>query len=283
MSSVSKPFVMIAAVAGMSLAMAGTTRASQFEVVDLNSSVQFDTTDPRLTISWMVDQAEQLFAQSFFISLDTVGGQAQQNLLDLDPTPSVVLTNEDRDAGNEVATVTWTGAPIQVEIMFQLAGSGAGSGDSRLNENIELTNLSPTETLNLRLFQYVDLNLSNTPNDDTVNIASPMFNTAVQSDPLTSVAESVTTPAPSGFEVGLTTDHPNLWDRLTGQTLVELGTIAGPVTGDAAWAFQWDFTLAPGGQDVVSKIKTLHAVPEPASLALLGAGLLLMVQPRRRT
>jgi len=52
--------------------------------------------------------------------------------------------------------------------------------------------------------------------------------------------------------------------------------------GDATWAFQWDFLLNPGQTFQVSKDKRIGAVPEPASLLLLGSGLLGGLKAVRR-
>jgi hypothetical protein len=49
---------------------------------------------------------------------------------------------------------------------------------------------------------------------------------------------------------------------------------AGPFTGDATWAFEWDRTLAPNKSLIISKNKQIEAVPEPTALWLLGGGLL---------
>jgi hypothetical protein len=48
--------------------------------------------------------------------------------------------------------------------------------------------------------------------------------------------------------------------------------------GNVRWAFQWDFTLQPGGAFLFSKDKGISPVPEPGALLLLGTGLLLVAR-----
>jgi hypothetical protein len=53
---------------------------------------------------------------------------------------------------------------------------------------------------------------------------------------------------------------------------------AGPA--DVTWAFQWDVTVAPGSTVQISKDKNI--VPEPATLGLMGLGLVAAVVTRVR-
>lgn len=56
---------------------------------------------------------------------------------------------------------------------------------------------------------------------------------------------------------------------------------AGDQTGeDISFAFQWTFTLAPGGSFTVTENRDI--IPEPTSLALLGVGAVLIARRHRR-
>jgi hypothetical protein len=55
----------------------------------------------------------------------------------------------------------------------------------------------------------------------------------------------------------------------------------GPMTGEVAWALEWDFTLPAGGSYLISQDKTLTLVPEPVTLALVGLGLAAVFCRRR--
>ena len=87
--------------------------------------------------------------------------------------------------------------------------------------------------------------------------------------------ETVVTPMPSAFEVNT---WPTLVNSLNDANPTTLSNFAGPQSGDMNWAFQWNFTLAPGQSYIISKDKNI-AVPAPGVLALLGLGL---VCTRRR-
>ena len=82
---------------------------------------------------------------------------------------------------------------------------------------------------------------------------------------------------PSRYEVALV---PAIIDKLNDGDADDLNDVAGPITGDVAWAFQWDISMEPGGSFLISKSKRL-VVPEPASLGLLVVGGLIVLKRRK--
>lgn len=145
-----------------------------------------------------------------------------------------------------------------------------------IDEEINITNLGFHDK-DIHFFQYVDFDLS-ANNDDDARIVAP--NQVVQTGDGIIASETVFGPNyPDAYEVNqypvtlekLTDNGPSV---LSGQDWTD---------GDATWAFQWDFTLDGFGDTyTINKEKMLSAVPEPASILLLGTALLLASRLRRK-
>jgi hypothetical protein len=108
------------------------------------------------------------------------------------------------------------------------------------------------------------------------------YNVVDQFKPGFALQEAVVTPGADHAEVSLI---PGTLIKLNDGNADVLNDITGPVgPGNAAWAFQWDFLIAPGGTEVISKNKyiQLNAIPEPTCLALLAVGGLLVAARKSR-
>jgi len=238
---------------------------------DLNSEVRFN---PDVgVIGWDVDGINQLKQQGFWYRIE---GQARAPLASLgfvDAKPS----DNDFDDGNETLNVLY-GNPnpggFSVALTYTLVGQAANSRSSTLVENIAFNNRT-AQAVRLQFYQYCDFDLNGTKDDDSVQRVN--LNNMRQWDAGTTVAETVVTPPPVLSEVA--TFDATLVKLNTTNT--DLDGTQGPLgPADVTWAFQWDLTV-PAGQTVqISKIK--NVTPEPATLALLGAGLAMSVALRRR-
>jgi hypothetical protein len=250
------------------LAAAGTAEAGLYTLADLNSTATYDTSLGMT--GWTVDGVSQLYLQSFYYS---IGGGDVENLADL-PLTFSRSADVNPNPGDEVLSLRYAGGGLQADLGYTLAGSGDGSRQSDIGETISVQNVSG-QTMVFHFYQYVDLDLGGTDDNDTVSILNQRF--AFQSDPVSTNSETIVVGAPSHYQAG------NFIDVLNS---VEGGTLtddAGAYTGDAAWAFQWDVTLAPGGQfgvNIDKAISPMPSAPEPATLLLVALGGLAMLRRR---
>jgi hypothetical protein len=246
--------------------------ASAADIV-LTSGVGAATIDPNSSAgmkSWTIGDVEQLNQQWFWYR---IGNSGPEFSIDTISAPTVTLT------GSDTARIKYENAAFSVEILYTLQGFGTD-----MNEQIVIHNKAPGSEANptpldFHFFQYSDFNLNNTPGDDTVQFVGPSGNTVDQTDPAGLMNETIQSTNPV---LGVTTSHQagtatTLLGELTDGLTTNLNDNSGPLTGDVAWAFQWDYTL--GAADLqISKDKLFmpytQEVPEPASLGVLGASLI---------
>ena len=105
-------------------------------------------------------------------------------------------------------------------------------------------------------------------------------NTAAQRDAKVSAAETIILPPPSRYEVARVGGPNDILSRLNDAVATDLANNAGRVSGDVAWAFQWNMTIGPDATFLIAKDKTIYLTPdntpEPTSLsvlAMVGLGL----------
>jgi len=244
-------------------------------LTDGNSTSTF-TANPggsQLQATWVVDGTSQLFEQNFYIDVTGTTGNAPINLASLAPT-AFSATDTNLSGSNNNLFVRWgdiSGSGIDVEINFALDGAFAGSGLSDLGEQIEISN-SSGQAVDIRFFQYVDFDLDGSIGGDSASSSSSPVASIEQSD-ISTLSETVVTPGPDFYQIGACCGIEA--SILAGNDLTTspgVQTAFGP--GDASWAFQWNRRIGDNGSFQISKDKNIRvAVPEPATLGLLGIGL----------
>ncbi|MBL4591724.1 MAG: hypothetical protein JKY96_07160 [Phycisphaerales bacterium] len=259
------------------LALAGLATSAlaggPYELGDGNSTATFDTASGQ--INWTVDGVSQLFGQEFYFRRagDTREYRLDSTNMSLDGV-FATDTNPFTDTRDDTFGQLYSdGQGLQIETRFSLLGGTAGSGMSDLAEQIILRNNS-NATMTISFFQFVDFDLGGDAFDDFGQIVGG--NTAQQSDDDGFfISETVVTPLPALFQMGSSADLNNLFNDGAISNLD--GTAS--FSGDVAWAFQWNITMAAGQSFLISKDKLV--VPTPGTMALLGAAGFMASRRRR--
>lgn len=233
--------------------------------------------------SWVIDGVDMLHQQWFWFRVQ--GESNEQSIDNLNLAGEMTIDTNGLTTGDfsdDKAVIGYIDpfGRFTIEVEFELTGGANGSGVSSIVELISITNLDEQNTLDMSFFQYSDFDLNGTAGDDLVMIDNG--NTANQSDASGAVSETVVTPEPSAHQADV---FSIIRDMLNDQSADNLNDTVNTNVGDATWAFQWDITLNPAGTQgsnyLISKVKNINAIPEPASFAILGLGALLMTRRRQ--
>jgi hypothetical protein len=256
---------------------------------------------------WYVDGIDQLSKQWFWYRIGTSG---PEHSIDTIGTPTVTAADTNQDGANDRLSITYAASNFTITVQYTLAGQEFNTGRSHIDEDILITRTSGP-ALDFYFFQYSDFDLGfgdGHENDDTVQFL--VDNRMLQYDPSgvypypngaapVNFAETIDSPAPNYCEVNTVGTSGNTLDKLNDATAQNLiNNCATPLTGNVTWAFEWHDTLtgpigSPLSQLSIQKDKDIaitlprdglnsQAAPEPATLALFGAGALGMAALRRR-
>ena len=254
--------VMAAAAVAATARPAGATGGILLE--DHNSIASFNPYSPALQYGWVVDNENYLVEQGFWYRIDGQEG-GEKPICQLSTAPYCRAFDTNGDKMPDFLRIRYDGAGLKVEVIYSLIGGSTGSGRADLGETVRITNTGTAPTT-VHFFQYADFNLTPYPHWDMLEIRGG--NTASQTAGPYRLAETVDAPAPSRVQAGVAAD---ILGQLMDESPTTLTNFAGPLTDDVGWAFQWDFSLAPGEAFLISKDKGI-VVPEPATLCLLGLG-----------
>lgn len=237
-------------------------------LTDNNSSVRIDPYSQRGIFDWSAAQQNLLEQRWYWYRL---GGAVPQQSIDTISAPVV------RTYGTREASIQYTANNFILSVDELLTGGSfvppGQSPNSDLGESIRIQNTS-NQNLEFHFFRYSHSDL-NGYSMDSVQLGRNLrgqFNDAFQQSPSGGLTDTLTTPGASHGEAGFS---QALLQKLSGLSGYNLNDNAGPLgPGDVAYAFQWDFDIAPGASKLISMDSYLSVIiPEPSRAALLICGL----------
>ncbi|GAB1544345.1 hypothetical protein NUACC21_70210 [Scytonema sp. NUACC21] len=243
---------------------------------DDNSIAAFDPSFSNIPsnnglLFWTVEGVNQLFQNQFWYR---VGSEGRENSLN---TLNLISLNQSQPADNQIS-VTYAGTDFEIALNYTLDGGAQGSGISSLFENITIKNTGSNQ-LDFHFFNYTDFDLTENGDRDTTKIGS---GSATQLDNFTFATE-VIDPAATYYQVS---PFSNILDALEDNVTTTLANFSGPLTGDNAYAFQWNFALEPEKSFSINNYKSIapvKQVPEPTmTLGFIAFSALILIHDKLR-
>jgi hypothetical protein len=256
-------------VLGCLMVAALSSSAQVFTLTDTGTSAVIDTQSDLGIKDWFIGGIDQAFRSTYTWRVgDATASDAIQNLTQL----SAVQT------GTRFLDVAYVNVALgfRIDTTYILTG---GLSTFDIAEITRVTNIG-NQSLDFRLFQYNDFDLNGTnANDSATRLNSSQIQQVDGAVTLNFVSEGAT-PVPTFSQVsGL------FFSNLTTIAGFNMDSPAGSnigqnFTGDAAYGYQWNFSINPGQSFTISTDK-VAAVPEPATLAALAIGAAALLRRRR--
>lgn len=256
-------------VASLCACLGGMAQAQMpFTLTDQNSVVNGDALGDgagQLLSDWIVDGVDQLYDQTYYYRIGatpetpmwTIGG------------PQVL------QFAPNIVQVSYQNNFIKWEILYSLYGGVAGSQTADLGEIVRVTNLT-SEAIDFHQFEYDDFDLQADAGGDFAQYVGPSIIRQWKTLMLSMVGS---VPEFTHYEID---NFPNLLNKMNDAVPDILGDFTTPnQPGDMTFAMQFDTVIGAHSSWVMSKNKRLSPVPEPASLAVLGVGILALLRRRR--
>ena len=262
--------------------MVGSAGAQVYNLTSGNATASINAgggSGPLGLNSWVVDGISQAKQQWYYYG---IGAAANQSV---DSMGNLTLNSQTASSVQFTYANAASSPDYKVTLYYNLTAAANGSGISGMGETATFYNLS-ANPLTLRFFDYTDMDLTGTPNNQSVTLYNKSLGTTYFYQTAGSYTFTNKTVSSAG---GLFTSASHLDANLFSTTLQTLtnGTAsslgdhlsAGP--GDATAGEEWDVTLAPGSTLLLSKTLNM-VVPEPGVAAILALGFASLVMARKK-
>jgi len=252
-------------------------------LADGNATLDVDHLYSDGVYSWEIDGVEQVNERYWFWLRTGPSGSGA-------PGPEFRLDDEDTNIGSvsgfqlvssdlvgNALSLRYEGRGLQVDLDWVLTGGSPGSGESSIQVDVLLTNVSGTARDGV-WFEFADFDVNDNNNTETAELSAP--DQILQTDVASGAALVYeATRVPTHWEIGaeFTPGVDDLLKRLNDDlptVLADVGSPFGP--GRAEFAFQHDLAALANGASV-AYTTTINA-PAPAGGARLLAGVALLLR-----
>jgi hypothetical protein len=242
-------------------------------VSDNGASMTYDADSDWEMDTFIVGGMDHLYEEEYHACPD---GCSNNDLnIELDNNFDLVSATEDEAANRILIVMEGSGLRLTFDHLLTDSSSG-GVNMATIDETITIENIDPSGApITLTLTEYDDFDLNDDWDNDIASYAGG--NTFTQTSGNTTL--TLTSTFFDSFDVAECCESEILEDHVVGNTLAGR-TDFGP--GDAAFALQYDLSVASGQAIVIEKQKTIRVVPEPASLALFSIGVAAIGYRRKR-
>ncbi|MGC3958927.1 MAG: PEP-CTERM sorting domain-containing protein [Verrucomicrobiota bacterium] len=242
------------------ISIGSTANAASFALTEGNSTFVVDPMSQTGASQWSIGGNNQL-NQQFFWYRTSSGPQysIENGATTITPTYN----------GADKLSVKYNyGGIFSIDVHYNLNSLGGNS--AQMEQSVGITNLTGG-ALSINFYQYNDFNLAGTAGSDEVWIEN---SAALQQEGTLAITESGIDPLAMYFEGNTTGGTSSTLYKLNNSANLNLDN-TGYASGDATWAFQWQFNLSginSGVEILKGQNLAITLIPEPTtlSLALLG-------------